>query len=220
MEQINQFLENLRLFWTDLSAFLPRVVAAVVLLILGWVVARFLRRLAIRILRFARIDELAEKSGIDDFLVQGGVRMTSVSIIASILYWIVLLTVLLAAMVSLGIPSAAELFNRLILYVPNVVVAILVLMAGMLLARVARTATSAYLNNVGMEGARVVGAIAYWAILIFVVSLALEQLSIGGQILVSAFQIAFGAFCLALALAFGLGGRDWAARLLEKYWKK
>jgi hypothetical protein len=220
MEQLSQFLDNLRVFWEELSTFLPRVLAAVVLLIVGWIVARIVRRLAVRLLRLARFDELAERSGIDDFLVQGGVRFTAVSIIAGVLYWMVLLTVLLAALVSLGIPAAADLFTRLVLYVPNVLVAILVLMIGTLLARVSRTAATAYLNNVGMEGARLVGALAYWAILIFVLSLALEQLSIGGQVLVSAFQIAFGAFCFALALAFGLGGREWAARVLERFWKK
>ena len=61
--------------------------------------------------------------------------------------------------------------------------------------------------------------VAQWAVLLFVVSLALEQLSLGGQVLVSAFEIAFGAVCLALAIAVGLGGRHWAARILERYWK-
>ena len=220
MEQLDQFLQNLAHFWQDLSAFLPRLLAAVVLLIIGWIVARIIRRIAVRLLRLARVDDLAERSGIDDFLLKGGVRATTITIIAGVLYWAVLLTVLLASLVSLGIPSASDLFGKLLLYIPNVAVAMLVLMAGSLLARASRTATTAYLNNIGMEGARVVGLLTYWAILIFVVSLALEQLSIGGQVLVSAFQLAFGAFCLALALAFGLGGREWAARFLDKFWKQ
>jgi hypothetical protein len=88
------------------------------------------------------------------------------------------------------------------------------------LGKAVRTVSFAYLNNIGIEGAALISAVAQWAILIFVMSLALEQLSIGGQILISAFQIGFGALCLALALAFGLGGREWAAHILEKKWKK
>jgi hypothetical protein len=72
----------------------------------------------------------------------------------------------------------------------------------------------------GISGSQVMSTIAQWAILLFVVSMALEQVSIGGQVLVSAFQIAFGALCLALALAFGLGGKEWAAHILERMWKK
>jgi len=139
-----------------------------------------------------------------------------VTILANLLYWLIMLTVVLAVLIVLGLPAAAELFNRIILYIPNVIVAALVLMFGSLFARLVKGAVSAYINNVGVEGAGAVSTAAYWAVLVFVVSIALEQLSIGGQILISAFQIAFGALCLALALAFGLGGREWAGKILDR----
>lgn len=87
-------------------------------------------------------------------------------------------------------------------------------------ARLVRAITFTYLSNIGISGADVISHIAQWAILLFVLSVALEQLSIGGQILVSAFQIGFGAFCLALAIAFGFGGKDWAASVLDKLRKQ
>jgi hypothetical protein len=130
------------------------------------------------------------------------------------------LAVILAALNSLGLQAAAELFNRVILYLPNVLVATLMLLLGSLLGRFVQSVSFTYLNNIGVEGASFISHAAHWAILIFVVSIALEQLSIGGEILVSAFQILFGAACLALALAFGLGGRRWAAHVLDKLWKK
>jgi len=167
-----------------------------------------------------RFDIAAERAGIEDFLIQGGVRLTAVTIVANVVYWFILLAVILAALNTLGLTAADDLANRVVLYLPNVVVATLLLLFGSLLGRVVRGAVFAYLNNIGVEGATFISHVAQWAIVIFVVSVALEQLSIGGAILVSAFQIAFGAVCLALALAFGLGGRRWAAEVIDRIWKR
>ena len=220
MGQLDPFLESTRLFWLQLVEGLPRVIAAFVLLTLGWLVARFIRKVTIRFLRFLRVDLLAEKAGVEDFLLQGGVRYTAVTLIASMLYWLILLTVVLSVLSSLGLTTAAELFSRMLSYVPDVVVALLLVVFGSVLARFVQGVSFTYLNNIGIAGAEIMSAIAQWAVLLFVIFVALEQLSIGGQILVSAFQIAFGALCLALAIAFGLGGRDWAAHILSKRWKK
>jgi len=213
-------LESLKTFWAQILGALPAILVAVVLLVAGWAVARILRQGAIKLLRLVRIDVLAEKAGVEDFLLQGGVRYTTVTLLAELLYWLVLVTVILGALDTLGMQNAASLFNKVFSYVPSVIVAVLVLMLGAFIARLARAITFTYLSNVGISGADVIGHIAQWAILLFVVSVALEQLSIGGQIIVSAFQIAFGAFCLAMAIAFGLGGKDWAAQLLERLRKR
>jgi hypothetical protein len=218
MESFETILESLRVFWTELAAFLPRLLAALALLAVGWVVARLVRRATIRFLKLVRLDAVAERAGIEDFLVQGGVRYTAVTILAQLVYWLLLFTVLLATLNVLGLGVAAELFNRVVLYIPNVLAAVLVLLFGSLLGRFLGGALYTYLNNTGVSGARFLSTLAQWAVLVFVGFIALEQLRIGGQILVSAFQIAFGAFCLALALAFGLGGRRWAAQLLERMW--
>lgn len=213
-------IESLQTLWLQLIAFLPRLVAALLLLFVGWMVAKVLRRTAVKFLKVMRLDVVAERAGIEDFLIQGGVRYTAVTIVAGLVYWTVLLAVMLAALNSLGLQSAAELFHRIVLYLPNVLVAALVLLFGSLLGRFVRTALFSYLNNIGVEGAVFISHVAQWAIILFVVSVALEQLSIGGAILVSAFQILFGAICLALALAFGLGGRRWAAHILDKLWSR
>ena len=220
MGQVDLFWESLKKFWLTFSEFLPQLVAALVLLILGWLLATLLRRGAVRVLKLLKVDVLAENSGIEDFLLKGGVRFTMVTLLANLVYWFVLFTVILAVLNTIGLQVAADLFNRIILYIPNVVVAIVVLLFGALFAKFVQGMAFAYLNNVGMAGARFMSLIAQYAILVFVVSLALEQLNIGGEILVSAFQIAFGAVCLALALAFGLGGREWAAKVLEGTFKK
>lgn len=219
-DQLSTTLNSMKSFWIDVSSAFPALLAATALLLVGWVVARLVRRGVLRFLKLVRVDELAEKAGIENFLLQGGVRYTTVTLLADLAYWLIMFTVILAALNSLGLQNAAALFNKIILYMPNVIVALLVLMFGAFIAKIARAITFTYLSNVGISGADVIGHIAQWAILLFVVSVALDQLSIGGQILVSAFQIGFGAFCLALAIAFGLGGKDWATHILSKIWKQ
>jgi len=219
-EQFAQLFEALRQFGLDIASFAPRLLAACLLVVVGWVAARLLRRVTVRLLRFARLDVAAEKAGVEDFLVQGGVRHTAVTLVAELVYWMVTLVVFLAALTALGLGSATELFHRLVLYIPNVAAAVVILIFGSLLSQFVGTLVRTFLNNVRIAGAEAIAGLTRWAILLFVVSLGLEQLSIGGQILVSAFQIAFGAFCFALALAFGLGGRDWAARILSNIFEK
>lgn len=220
IERFLSTLESTKNFWQEVSQYLPSLLAAGVVLLVGWIVARIARKMAVKILRLLRVDVLAEKVGIEDFLLQGSVRYTTVTLLASIVYWLIMFTVILAALNSLGMQSAASLFNRVLLFIPNVIVAVLVLMFGAFFARIVRSISFTYLSNIGISGADTIGHIAQWAILLFALSIALDQLSIGGQLLLSAFQIGFGALCLAFAIAFGLGGKEWAEQVISRLMKK
>ena len=199
---------------------LPDIGLALLLLAVGWVLARFVRRALLRLLRVMRVDEVAERAGFEDFLVQGGVQYATVTLIAGTVYWLILLGVFIALLDALGVRAAGELFARLMHFVPNVMLAVGILVFGTLLARVVGGVVTSYLSNVGSATAEPVGALARYAMLIFVLFMAAEQVAIGSAVLVSAFQIAFAAVCLAAALAFGLGGREWAARVIDRHTKK
>ncbi|RPI06525.1 MAG: hypothetical protein EHM64_02600 [Ignavibacteriae bacterium] len=219
LDQINTMLKSLQSLWEQLVQFLPQLVIGVLVLIIGWVLARLLRRVIIFILKFVRINTLSEKAGIEDFLLKGGAQYSTVNILANLIYWFLLFGLTLAVLHSLGLNAAKELFNRILLYMPNVVAAILVVIFGSLLAKLVRGATFTYLTNIRIAGAEFISTITYWAIIFLVVFIALQQLSIGGQVLISAFEIAFGGLCLALAIAFGLAGKEWATQILEKLWR-
>jgi hypothetical protein len=216
MELWEVLRESLEPLWIEFSEFSPRLLGAFALLLGGWLLAKLLRRVSVRLMKALRLDVAAEKAGVEDFLVQGGVRYTAVTLLGHFVYWLVIFAAVLTALNVLGLRAADDLLRRIVLYIPNVVIAVLVLLFGGLLSKFARGASFAYLNNIGIEGAAFLSLVMQWAILIFAALVALEQLGIAGQILVSAFQIAFGAFCLALALAFGFGGRRWAERVLSK----
>lgn len=213
-------LDSMKESWHQILSFLPRVLMTLVLLIVGWGVAKLLRRLALRVFRLIHLDEMAEKAGLDDVLLQGGVRFTTATILANAIYWLILFAILLALLNTLGLGAAAGLIDRIVFYIPNVILAVMILVFGTLFARFVGGAAFTYLSNIGSAAAESISAVAKYAVLFFVLSLAFEQLAIQSQILIAGFQIAFGSACLALALAFGLGGRDWAANVLERYWKK
>lgn len=220
MLESSSLVTSLQRQWTAFVSVLPEVVVALILLFLGWMIAKLVRRLAIRVLRAIRFDALAERAGIEDFLIQGGVRYTAVTLLAAALYWMILLAIFVALLDSLGVRAAGDLFARMVNYLPNVLLAVGILVFGSLLARIVAGVVYTYLNNIGSTAAEPIGAITRFAMLAFVVFMAAEQLAIQSQVLVSAFQIAFAALCLALALAFGLGGRDWAASLIDRYTRR
>jgi hypothetical protein len=215
-ETLRAIADSLRSLWEHFERFLPRLIVAFLLLTVGMAIAKLVRKGTARILRLVHIDTAAERAGIDDFLLRGGVRSTSVTIIADMVYWCFLFMLLIAVLNVLGMGATDALFSRILLYVPNIAIALLVLMFGSLFARFMRSVVTAYLSNIGIGGSGLIGHLAQWALLVFILSVALEQLSIGGQVVVSAFQIGFGALCFGLALAFGLAGRQWAARILDK----
>lgn len=220
MWESSTLLQSLRNSWNEVVAVLPDLLLAVLLLVVGWLFAKLLRRLAIRALRAARVDELAERSGLDDFLVQGGVEHTTITLIAGAIYWLILAAVFIALLDAVGLRTAEVLLGRLARFVPNLVVATGILVFGTLLARVIGGLVFSYLSNIGSHAAPAIGALARYAVLVFVLFMAAEQLAIQTEVLVSAFQIAFAALCLAAALAFGLGGRDWAEKVISRYTRK
>jgi hypothetical protein len=211
-----ELLSSLTTTWQQLVAIMPRVGLAIVLLVVGWLAAKGARRLTIKVLRWLRVDALAERAGVEGFLVQGGVQYTTVTLIGGAIYWLILFLTFVLLLNVLDVPAGRELLSRVVSFIPKVVVAVVVLMFGTVVARFVGTVTYTYLNNIGSKAATVIAALARYAMLAFVVALAFEQLDLRSEILVTGFQIAFGGLCLALALAFGLGGREWAARVLDR----
>jgi hypothetical protein len=220
MNETATLIDSLRRQAERVWQILPDIALALVLLAAGWVVARLARKGAIRLMRLLHVDAVAERAGLEDYLVQGGIRYTTVTLIAGTIYWLILLGVFIALLDALGLRAAGDLFARVAQFVPNVLLAVGILVFGSLLSRVIGGVVTSYLSNVGSATAEPVGALARYAMLVFVLFMAAEQVAIGSEVLVSAFQIAFAAVCLAAALAFGLGGREWAAKVIERNTRK
>ena len=204
-------------FATKITAFLPALIGAIIIFVIGWIVARLVRLGVVKLLALVRFDKATEKGGVNEFLKKGDITKTPSEILGILVYWFIMILVIIASLDALGLPIVSDLLNSIFLFIPNVVAAIVVLILGFLvgnlLAAVVRTAAS----NAGLKAADGMGKLALYALVIFSVAIALDQLDIGEDIVAAGFIIAFGAVALALALAFGLGGRDAAADYLKRW---
>lgn len=219
-EQLNLFLESSQEFLNEIAVALPQIIGALLILLIGWILARVIKKLSVRGLKLVRFNYLTEKSGIEKFLEKGGVKVSSIDIIGTLVYWIIMLVVILATLNSLKLTAASTLFNQIMLYIPNIIVAILILIIGIYFARLVSQVLITSLKNMEEKTANTIGTIANYAIIILTVFIILGQLNIAGPIVTNAFTILFGAICLALGLAFGLGGKEWAADIVRKYLEK
>ncbi len=214
--QLDIFLSSLNQFWVQLVNFVPKLLAVVVILFFGWVIAKLVRTAMKRILDLIQFDKFAEKSGLEAFMSTGDVNVTLSSIISQVMYWLVIIMFVITGANMLGLSEVAELLHDLASYLPRIILAILVMIFGTLLARFINRLVFAWLHSIKFERALVVSTSVEYGIQILALFIALEQLGIGVQLINSLFVIVFGAIFLALALAFGLGGREWAAKVIEE----
>lgn len=212
--------DSIASFIGGIGEFLPNVLAAIVILLVGWIVARLLKAAVGRGLKVVKFPVLAEKAGIEGFLQKGNVQRSSTDLLALLVYWLLMLIVLVMAVNALGLEEASHLLERILLYIPNVIAAVIVLAVGLYAANFFAALVRTAAANAGIEEAGLVAALSRYALIIFTFAIALEQLKIGEEIVVNGFLILFGAGSLAAALAVGLGARDLVTRYLEKRFGK
>ncbi len=216
MEQVDVVVESVRGFLMQLGEFLPKLLGVIVILVVGWLVAKLLLVVVVRGLKLVNFNVVTERAGLDGFLRQGGVRKSTIDILGILVYWLVILVTLLAAFNTLGLTVVSDLFSKITLFIPHVIVAVLILAIGLYFARFVADTVTAYGKNVGLQDAVIVGRVAHYAILVFVVLIALDQVQVGGEIVRFTYYVLLGGVVLALAIAFGLGGQKWASGQIEK----
>jgi len=214
-EQVQIFLVSSQEFLNEIATTLPKIIGAILILLVGWIIAKLLKKAIVKLLQLIRLNTLSEKVGIEKFLKEGGLKKTAVDLIGSLFYWIIMLTVILAVFNSLQLNSAQELFNSIILFIPNIIVSLIILLFGLYAAKFISSVLSSSLKNMKDETAELFEKIAYYSIVIFTIFLVLGQLKIAQGIITNAFILVFGAICLAFGLAFGLGGKEAAADVLK-----
>lgn len=214
------FLNALNEALLSIGNFLPKLIAAILILIAGWLIAHLLKFLTVRLLRLVRLDKVTEKVGVDEFLKKGGSKKTGVDIVGIMVYWMVMIIVLVAVLNTFGLTVASELLNNLILYIPNVIVALVVLLFGVFIAGLLGGAVRTACLNVGISKEDILSGLVRWAIIIFAGAIALGQLGVGERVVETAVLIILCAAGLAIGLALGLGGKDAAKELIDSIRKR
>ena len=127
------FVQSYNTIIQQMAAFLPSLIGALFILIIGWIIAKIFRSVIVKLLKLIRFNVVTEKAKVDKFLADGGIKRSTIEIIGSLFYWLIMLIVILTAFNSLGLSAASALFNQVFLFIPNIIVAILVLILGLFL---------------------------------------------------------------------------------------
>ena len=220
MENIDVMLVPLRGLLLEIGNFLPRLGVALAVIVVGWLLAKGLRMGVVKAMRALNFHILTERAGIDGFLKQGGTEKDTVEWFGIIVYVLVLIASLIVAFNTLGLTQVTDLLGKVLLFVPRLLVALLVIVFGGYFARFVANAVQRYFRAAGISDAEILGRIVRYAVMVFVLLLAIDHLDIGGGLIQHTFLILLGGVVFALALAFGLGARERAAQMIERWFPR
>ena len=194
--------------------YIPQIIGAIIILIVGYIIGKALQALVTRILEGVGFEDWMERGGVKQFFDRAGTRQTPSSVLGMVVFWFIFIIAITMAANALGIQQISSFLNQLIAYIPSIFVALLILFLATLLAN--------FVSGIvrGATNSEVLASIAQYAIIIYAVFAALTQLGIAVQLTANTFLILLGAVGLALAIAFGIGGREVARDIVEKAYNR
>lgn len=199
-------------------AAIPQVIGALLIIIIGWIIAGALARLATELLKRAGADRLFAEHGGEVYGDQSR-RVRPSTVVGELVKWLIRIVFLVAAANVLGMPEVSELLNQVLLWIPNLIVAAVILLLAPVIARFVRGAIEVGAGRMGFTNAPLLGRIAEIAIVAFAVVIAINQIGIAANLVNTLFIGLVGALALAFGLAFGLGGRDVAAEITRDWYE-
>lgn len=207
-------------FLGKVITFLPNLLAMITILIIGFFIAWIFKILLLRLLKAIQFDRLSERWGLTSAVSRGGSPYSPANLLSRFFYWVIVLVSLILGINALEVAATQNFIAQFFNYLPHVFAAILILVVGYLIAIFLGQATLIAAVNAQMDSARLLSRSIRWFILVLSLTMALYHLGIAEKIIVAAFSITFGGIILALAIAFGWGGRELAKDFLERLYKK
>jgi hypothetical protein len=214
------FVEPIREFFREVGTLLPHLLAMLVIVVVGFVIAWGVAAAFSRLLRVAGFDQFSRRVGFTQALSNGGVKETPSHLIGHLLYWVIALAFMMLGLGALQMPPVDHFVEQVLSYLPHVLVAVIILVGGLILANFLASAALIAAVNAQMTQARLLARGVWLSMLLLTLAMTFEQLGIAKTVIVAAFSITFGGIVLALAIAFGLGGKDTAKEFIDKRFKK
>lgn len=205
-------LQSLRDFGVEVLRFIPNLIGAFVLLWLGKLIAQAFKNALLKLFDILKVEKVAKQVGVSEGIQELGIKVSTSEIFGIILYWVIYLVFVLAAVEVLGVQTISDIVGELIAYIPNIVGAVLVMLVGITVANFIEGAIS------HVKDGKFLGKIAYFVIIVVVSVSALEQLGFDVSFFTDNVNILVAGLSLALGLSFGLGGKDKAKKLIDKLW--
>jgi hypothetical protein len=197
---------------------IPRIIGFVVILLIGWLVASLIEKGLRALLHGVRFDSLAQRAGFAGFVQKMGVHTDASGFLALLVKWFIRLIVLVVAFDALGLPAVSDVLRQLLLWLPNLVVAMVVLVIGGLLANAAQSLVRGSAAEAGFDNPDRLGKVASIVVWIFAIVVAVNQIGVAQTLVNTLVMGAVAALALAAGLAFGLGGRETAAEIVRNWY--
>ena len=211
------FTNSLQGIWYGVVSFVPNLVIAIVVFAIGWVFASLIEKIVESIFKSLKIDSLLKGAGVDEVMKRTGHPLNSGLFVGTLVKWFIIVVFLIASFDVLGLSQVNAFLNDVVLsYLPQVIIAVLVLMVAVVIADAVQKIVTASARAAHVKSAHLLGAIARWAIWIFAILTALFQLGIAPALVQTVITGVIAGAALAVGLAFGLGGKDFAADVIEK----
>lgn len=202
--------------WDASAVFVPSFIAALIVFVVGLVIATSLGSIIQRVFETLKIDQLLKNLGIEPYFERAGVKLRAAWFLGQLIFWYIAIAFLLAASDILGLASFSGFLNSVLGYVPNIVLAVLIMLSTVVVANFLRHVARASVKSAKLPAAHFIGALVWWVVTIFGFLTVLNQLRIAPEIVNAIVTGLIAMLALAGGLAFGLGGRDYAAHLINK----
>lgn len=213
---IDVVVSSLQALWQVVVQALPSIIGALVVLIVGLIVAAVLERLVERLVYYLKVDALLRKLGVEMYLERAGMDLNAGHFIGRVIYWFVLIGFFLAASDILGFAALSGFLSDVLLYIPNVVIAALIMLVALVAANFLRGLAVASVMGARLHAAKFLGAVTWWVVMIFGFLTAAVQLNIAVSVINTVITGLIAMLALAGGLAFGLGGREAASRWISR----
>ncbi len=213
-------LEPLQEVYTQFAKFLPNVLAMLIIILIGIIVARIARAVVLKLLKAIKFDNWSDRMGLTSIMRKGDLWAKPGAAVGTFVFWLLIIVAFMAGLNALQVRAIDSLVSQFVVYVPRVLSAVVILIFGYIVAGFIGRAVLIAAVNRGYHFARLLAEALRILLVILFVAMALEQLQLAPGIVVAAFSIMFGGMVLALAISFGVGGIDAARRLIEKETEK
>jgi hypothetical protein len=214
------FISPLREFAKQVGAFLPHLLAMIVILAVGILIAWAIKSLVFRLLTTVKFDQFCGRTGFSQTLGKGGISESPSGLVSRITYWAITLIFLILGLGALDLKPVDQFVAQSLSYLPHLVVAVVILIVGFLLGNFFGRATLIAAVNAQIAQARILARGVRLAVILFALAMAFEQMGIATAVIVAAFSITFGGVVFALSIAFGLGAKDAAKEFIERRIKR
>jgi len=214
------FVEPAKAVLAQVGQFMVGALLVILILFIGWVIAKIIKMIVTKVLKVLKLDEISSKIGLSSILTKGGIKHSLSALVGVICYWLTLLITFVVALNAVGLTIAADLLQKITLFMPNIFAAMFILIVGMFAAVIMKNIVKTAATTAGIVQVNLLSKITEVVIMVFAIAMALGQLQIGAGIVQLSVTIILGSLGLGFALALGLGCKDIVAKSAQGFFEK